>query len=173
MSQAEWKEFMGVNPSRKKGDTLPVETISWEDCQEFCKKTGLSLPTEAQWEYACRAGTSGPFAGTGKLDDMGWYAMNSGDTTHRVGEKTPNDFGLHDMHGNVWEWCEDWYQADYYDESTGANNTLCENSGSGSRSARGGSFYNRAGYCRSAFRVGVSPGIRNVQFGFRPAWSSP
>ena len=91
-------------------DALPVEQVAWDDCQEFCTKSGLSLPTEAQWEYACRAGTAGPFSGTANLDEMGWYRQNSGGTTHPVGEKQPNDFGLYDMHGNVWEWCEDWYQ---------------------------------------------------------------
>ncbi len=94
VSQAEWGKVMGVNPFRFKGDTLPVEQVSWDDCQEFCTKTGLSLPTEAQWEYTCRAGTSGPFGGTRVLDDMGWYRDNRGGRTHPVGEKSPNDFGL-------------------------------------------------------------------------------
>ncbi len=117
VSQAEWKKVMGDNPSAFKDDTLLVEQVSWDDCQEFCTKTGLSLPTEAQWEYACRAGTSGPFAGTGNLDDMGWHRKNSGGRrTHPVGEKKPNQFGLHDMHGNVWEWCEDVLNLDFYSE---------------------------------------------------------
>ncbi len=173
VSQAEWKKVMGDNPSAFKDDTLPVEQVSWDDCQEFCTKTGLSLPTEAQWEYACRAGTSGPFAGTGNLDDMGWHRKNSGGRrTHPVGEKKPNQFGLHDMHGNVSEWCEDWYQWDYYCEGSVVE-PLCHNTVSGGRVVRGG------GMCRSASRDGA-PGFRgSLEFrlrdhlGFRPAWSSP
>ncbi len=92
VSQAEWKRVMVNNPSRSKGDALPVEQVAWEDCQEFCRKTGLSLPTEAQWEYACRAGKAGPFAGTGELDEMEWSKENSGVRAHEVGEKPPNDF---------------------------------------------------------------------------------
>ncbi len=183
VNQAEWKKVMGVDSSRFEskyhgpkpppGDTLPVDALSWEGCQEFCKKTGLSLPTEAQWEYACRAGKSGPFAGTGNLDDMAWYEKNSGKTTHPVGEKQPNDFGLHDMHGNVWEVCEDWYQEDFYQESTGARDPLCENSGSKRRVIRGGNQIIPAWGCRSAFRGGVPPSVRAGGVGLRPAWSSP
>ena len=114
VSQAEWDKVMGSNPAQLKGDNRPVETVSWEDCQEFCLKLGLSLPTEAQWEYACRAGSGGPFAGTGRLDDMGWWTENSGRRLHAVGEKEPNDFGLYDMQGNVWEWCEDVYDEGFY-----------------------------------------------------------
>ena len=165
---------MGDNPSRSKSDALPVEQVSWEDCQEFCKKSELSLPTEAQWEYACRAGTSEPFAGTGKIEDMAWYKQNThGTTTHPVGEKQPNDFGLHDMHGNVFEWCEDWYQADFYQESIGARDPRCENSGSDSRVVRGGSWYHSAWVCRSAFRFVFPPSRRDLVVGFRAAWSSP
>ena len=163
---------MDFNPSKSRGDALPVELVSWEDCQEFCKKSGLSLPTEAQWEHACRAGTSGAYAGTGNLDDMGWYDKNSGRRAHPVGEKQANDFGLHDMHGNVKEWCEDWYQADYYDESAGAD-PRCENSGSTIRVVRGGSWSIDAVRCRSAFRGVSHPLIRDPTIGFRPAWSSP
>ncbi len=171
VSKAEWKKVMGDNPSKYKGDTPPVERVSWEDCREFCEKTGLSLPTEAQWEYACRAGTSGAYAGTGKLDDMGWSKENSGDTTHPVGEKQPNDFGLHDMHGNVLEWCEDWYQEDFYPKSTGVRDPLCENSGSGYRVIRGGHRDTFAGRCRSACRDWFPPADSYFCVGFRPAWS--
>ena len=102
VSQAEWRKVIGSNPPKSKGgDTLPVEQVSWDDCQEFCEKTGLSLPTEAQWEYACRAGKAGRFAGTGQLDDMGWFteshltSLPSPLLPHPVGLKQPNDFGLH------------------------------------------------------------------------------
>lgn len=165
---------MAVNPSGFKGDTLPVERISWEDCQRFCKESRLSLPTEAQWEYACRAGKAGPYAGTGELDDMGWYGVNSGRRTHSVGEKKPNAFGLYDMHGNVWEWCEDWYEEDFYRESAGLVDPLCENSGSGNRVPRGAGWLNSAGPCRSAYRTEVPPSARTSDnVGFRAAWSSP
>ncbi len=163
---------MGSNPgASKRGDTLAVESVSWEDCQEFCEKTKLSLPTEAQWEYACRAGKAGSVAGTGNLDDMGWHQQNSGGTTHPVGEKQPNDFGLHDMHGNVWELCEDWFQEDFYQESTGARDPLCENSDSGYRVARGGAWISDAKFCRSANRSPFSQALAST--GFRPAWSPP
>ena len=107
VSQAEWTRVMKENPSTFLGDDLPVENVSQEECRKFCVATGLALPPEAQWEYACRAGTSGPYGGTGAPDAMGWYGKNSGRVTHPVGEKRANDFGLYDMHGNVLEWCED------------------------------------------------------------------
>ncbi len=172
MIQAEWKKVMGNNLSHFKGDTLPVERVSWVDCQEFCKKSGLSLPTEAQWEYACRAGKAGPFAGTGELDDMGWYYKSSGRRTHPVGEKLPNDFGLHDMHGNVWEWCEDVYERGFYSKREATKKNPCKSS-SGSRVVRGGSSIDYARYCRSAFRHSFPPPDRYFALGFRPAWSSP
>ncbi len=172
VSQAEWKRVMGKNPSKFKGDALPVEGVSWEDCQEFCTKSGLSLPTEAQWEHACRAGKAGPFAGTGKIDDMGWHFQNSGGTTHPVGEKQANDFGLYDMHGNVMEWCEDWYRKDFYQESAGARDPSSENSRSGYRVARGGSWHGADRYCRSAFRRYFQPTFRDLSLGFRVVWRS-
>ena len=149
--------------------------VSWDDCQEFCEKTRLSLPTEAQWEYACRAGTSGPFSGTGELDDMAWYAK--GPTAvrvlgaHPVGEKQPNNFGLHDMHGNAYEWCEDWYQGNFYQESAGARDPLCENSGSERHVFRGGVWSVAARRCRSSYRASLSSLFGDL--GLRPVWSSP
>ena len=103
---------------------------------------------------------------------MGWYEKNSGLMTHPVGQKQPNDFGLHDMHGNVWELCEDLYQEDFYQKSTDARDPLCENSGSGFRSLRGGCFGNSAKHCRSASRFSFHPSDRG-EVGFRAAWSSP
>ncbi len=165
---------MGNNPSDYRGDALPVHDVSWEDCQEFCEKTGFSLPTEAQWEYACRAGTSGAYAGTGNLDDMGWYGVIRHGKPHPIGEKQANDFGIHDMHGNVSEWCEAWYQKDFYQESTGARDPLCENSDFGRRVTRGGSWFHDALSCRSAKRIASRPSRRSSHhLGFRPTWSPP
>ncbi|MBQ9344322.1 MAG: formylglycine-generating enzyme family protein [Kiritimatiellae bacterium] len=165
VTQAQWKSVMGNNPSVFEGDDLPVENVSWDDCQEFCEKTGLQLPTEAQWEYACRAGSTGEYAGTGNLDDMGWYDGNSGNRTHPVGQKQPNAWGLYDMHGNVWEWCADWY-GDYPDGSV--TDPKGASSGSG-RVYRGGCWGHFADYCRSAYRGDGHPSVRDRSLGFRPA----
>ena len=105
VTQEQWNRVMGTSPSRRKGDNLPVEKVSWRDCQEFYRKTGLSLPTEAQWEYACRAGTTTAYHSgdpEAELASVGWYDKNSAGRTHPVGTKKPNQFGLHDVHGNVW-----------------------------------------------------------------------
>ena len=125
VTQIAWKDLMGSNPSHFTGNNLPVESISWEDCQEFIwtlnkKYPGkdFRLPTEAEWEYACRAGTTTRYYSGDKefdLDQVAWYKGNSGKETHPVGGKTPNNFGLYDMHGNVWEFCEDWYHDSYSD----------------------------------------------------------
>jgi formylglycine-generating enzyme required for sulfatase activity len=115
VTQAQWQAVMGNNPSNFKGNNLPVETVSWDDAQEFIKKLNAKgegtyrLPTEAEWEYAARAGTTGDYAGN--LDSMAWYSANSDMKTHPIGQKQANAWGLYDMHGNVWEWCEDWYDS--------------------------------------------------------------
>src|SRR5436853_7544725 len=118
VTQAQSEAVMGSNPSKFQGADLPVESVSWNDVQKFIqilnshsRKYSYRLPTEAEWEYACRAGTAGDYAG--KLDSMMWYGENSGGKTHPVGQKQSNAFGLYDMHGNVWEWCEDWYHENY------------------------------------------------------------
>ena len=179
VTQALWQEVTGRNPSSNgKGGGYPVENVSWNDCQEFLKTlnarpdvkaAGLrfALPTEAQWEYACRAGTTGAYAGTGRLDDMGWYSSNSGDTTHPVGQKKPNAWGLHDMLGNVYEWCADWYGA--YPSGAATDQT---GAASGDyRVLRGGSVWNSPRYCRSASRSWFIPDYRLRHFGFRLAAS--
>ncbi|MDO4583375.1 MAG: SUMF1/EgtB/PvdO family nonheme iron enzyme [Planctomycetia bacterium] len=173
VTQRMWKSVMGENPSgfsnagyRKdevsgmNTDNFPVENVSWEDCQEFCRKLrslglNVQLPTEAQWEYACRAGTTGEYGGTGNLDDMGWYKDNSDERTHEVKTKKPNAWGLYDMHGNVWEWCQDWYDS--------------EGPRSGTyRVYRGGGWINYAEHCRSANRYYDTPTFRGNYLGFRP-----
>ena len=138
------------------------------------------LPSEAQWEYARRAGTSGPFAGTGNLDDMGWYAGNSGNETHDVGTKQANDFGLHDMHGNVFEWCRDPYYFQIYtfwEEFLSGPDPVAPLGlvpGAGEeRTIRGGSFFNFDSICRSAFRYPVGRAIRLNRIGFRPVMPLP
>lgn len=161
VTQKQWQAIMGYNPSSFIGDDLPVEQVSWNECQEFCEKTGLTLPTEAQWEYACRAGTTGAFAGN--LDEMAWYDSNSGGKTHSVGTKKANAWGLYDMHGNVCEWCQDWY-GDY---PGGSVTDPTEPSTDSSRVIRGGSWINLAWDCRSAFRFSNYPEIRFYNLGFR------
>ena len=165
VTQKQWVSVIGGdgNPSSHLGDDLPVEQVNWKDCQEFCKKTGLSLPTEAEWEYACRAGSTGAYGGTGKLDDMGWFDDNSANETHPVGKKQPNAWGLYDMHGNVMEWCQDWYH-NYSDKA------VTNPAGSGNyRLLRGGSFKDHASHCRSAYRgMEYWTDTRGVDYGFRP-----
>lgn len=185
VTQNQWQSVMGRNPSYFKQSMLskifpgaktreieyelrPVELVSWNDCQEFIRKVnaslscGACLPTEAEWEYACRAGTSGLYAGAG-LDSMGWYSDNSGMKTHSVGRKSPNAWGFYDMHGNVWEWCDDWYGGypsgsvtDPVGPASGIHRVL-----------RGGCWSNLARFCRSANRFWDRPGYRRRFNGFR------
>ncbi len=154
VTQEQYQAVMGVNPSKFKGEkNLPVEQVSWNDAVKFCRKLSQErgktyrLPTEAEWEYACRAGTTGVYGGSGKLDDMAWYRDNSGERTHPVGQKQPNAWGLYDMHGNVWEWC-----SDFFSDPTGSV-TDPRGPVSGSLHAvRGGSFNNGVQHCREALR---------------------
>jgi formylglycine-generating enzyme required for sulfatase activity len=174
--QAQWKSVMGSNPSGFKGDDRPVEQVSWDDIQGFEAKTGLRLPSEAQWEYACRGGSSTPFAGTGNLDDLGWYEDGAtglhGGITHPVGKKSANGFGLHDMHGNVREWCEDVYDAEFYSKPEASEmNPICQ-AGSG-RVFRGGSWDDDAVGCRSAYRAGNDPAVHHGLVGFRVVYRLP
>jgi len=113
-----WQAVMGTNPSNFKGDNMPVENVSWKDCQEFIGKlNGLTnkkfrLPTEAEWEYAARGGNKSrgyKYAGSDSIDDVAWYDMNGEEITHPVASKQPNELGIYDMTGNVYEWCSDWY----------------------------------------------------------------
>jgi formylglycine-generating enzyme required for sulfatase activity len=139
---------MGTNPSDFKGNNLPVEMVSWLDVTEFVRKLNemnheytYRLPTEAEWEYACRAGTTGDYAGN--LDAMAWYDANSSAKTHPVGTKQPNAFGLYDMHGNVMEWCQDWYHLNY--DGAPVDGSAWEKGGSHKmRVYRGGSWVSPA-----------------------------
>ena len=185
VTQRMWESVMGDNPSYFRGGAdHPVEQVSWEDTQKFIDKLnkhsgndGLHrLPTEAEWEYACRAGTTTAFwsgdctESEGKypnLDRVGWFTKNSGDQTHPVGQKPANPWGLHDMHGNVWEWCNDW-KGSYPRGSV--TDPVGPDTGSG-RVVRGGSWDFPAWYCRSARRGGLSPDNRCSLVGIRLARS--
>ena len=172
VTQALWKIVMGSNPSNSKGDNLPVENVSWNNCQKFISKlnklTGKSfrLPTEAEWEFAARGGNKSrgyQYSGSNTIGDVAWYDGNSGSKTHAVGTKQPNELGIYDMTGNVLEWCQDWY--DSYSSSPQTNPT-----GAVSGSFRvlcGGSWGNSAGYCRSSCRGSNTPGSRNNFLGLR------
>ncbi|MDX2034891.1 MAG: formylglycine-generating enzyme family protein [Blastocatellia bacterium] len=176
VTQAQWKAVMGEgnNPSRFQGDDLPVERVSWDDVQEFLKKlgNGFRLPTAAEWEYAARGGTTTAYSfgdDALQLGEYAWFSDNSQGKTHPVGKKRPNPFGLYDVHGNVWEWCSDWYGRDYYKECNKQGVIIDPqgpNSGS-SRVARGGGWIILAVLCRSADRGGDSPGRRIGNLGFR------
>ena len=166
---------MGSNPSYFEGDNLPVEQVSWDDCQEFIRKlnslTGkkFRLPTEAEWEYAARGGNESQgykYAGSDNIDDVAWYDedLHEG-STHEVDTKSPNELGLYDMSGNVWEWCNDWY-GDYSPDAQ----TNPTGPGSGSyRVFRGGSWDYFAGGCRVSFRYIISPDFRDDSLGLRLA----
>jgi formylglycine-generating enzyme required for sulfatase activity len=163
VTQQQWEAVMGSNPSLAKSPTNPVERVSWEDCQAFLKKLNekfgdtavkLSLPTEAQWEYACRAGSTTKYCFGDKETDLGryaWFIANSKGKLHPVGEKKANAWGLYDVHGDAWEWCADWYDKAYYKASP-ANDPTGPASGT-FRVCRGSSWDNTAPDCRSAFRL--------------------
>ena len=162
VTQALWQAVMGSNPSEYKGDNLPVETVSWNDCQKFISKlnslTGrmFRLPTEAEWEYAARGGKESrgyQYSGSSNISDVAWYDENSGSKTHPVGTKQANELGIYDMTGNVWEWCSDWYSS--YSSSSQTNPT---GSDSGSaRVSRGGGWNCNASYCRLSVRFYYTP----------------
>ncbi|MFH1226273.1 MAG: formylglycine-generating enzyme family protein [Planctomycetota bacterium] len=182
-TQGQWQKVMGYNISSFGGsDDYPVDYVSWNHCDEFCTKTGLRLPTEAEWEYACRAGTKTKFYWGDEPDnDYMWYSANSGGTTHPVGQKKPNGFGLYDITGNLWEWCQDWWQSDYYKtfspsaeggSASGGRENPKGPAGGQARVLRGGSWDFAAEQCRSAYHSGSSlPENQNPHYGFRCARS--
>jgi formylglycine-generating enzyme required for sulfatase activity len=180
VTQEQWTAVMGENPSFFEGDQLPVETVNWEEAVEFCRKlsekegTKYRLPTEAEWEYACRAGTTTPFhtgptISTDQANYHGDYTYGAGqkgeyrDSTTDAGSFAPNAWGLCDMHGNVWEWCEDWY-GDYADGESSDPTGPAEGE---LRVVRGGCWINFPAICRSANRGQTAPGSWNFNFGLR------
>jgi len=201
VTQEQYERVVGANPSYFKGQgrELPVEQVSWDDAVEFCKKLGdmiavdrvpgtrssgsrgdpegrplvIRLPTEAEWEYACRAGTRSEYCsgdGLGDLADVGWHNGNSGSALHSVGRKKPNAWGLYDMHGNVWEWCQDWYKDRYAEGAASDPRGPAEGV---YRVSRGGGFGDDPEYSRSARRFGRDPATRGVYLGFRVVMAAP
>jgi formylglycine-generating enzyme required for sulfatase activity len=175
ITQAQWRAVMGTNPSYNSGcDNCPVEQVSWNDVLQFIQKlnqqTGKRYrpPTEAEWEYAARGGNKSrgyKYSGSNDIGAVAWYDGNSGNKTHPVGQKSPNELGIYDMSGNVWEWCSDWYADDYYSSSPSSNP---QGPSTGShRVLRGGGWFSAAASCQVANRNGSSPGYRNNYYGFR------
>ena len=192
VTQELWKAVMGGNPSHFKGAQKPVESVSWNDCQEFVSRLSIltgrtfRLPTEAEWEYAARGGKKSlhyKYSGSGNIDDVAWYWKNSGDRylqgtdrdwdrdiiennncrTHAVGTKTVNELGIYDMSGNVWEWCSDWY-GDY---SAGAQTNPQGPSSGSDRVRRGGCGRSKAGHCQVSYRGDSAPSYSSKSLGLR------
>jgi len=189
VTQDQFQKVMGANPSRWKGGKNPVEQVRWSDAVGFCNKrseleglqpcydlktwkcnfdaNGYRLPTEAEWEYACRAGTmTAYFFGDSpsKLGDYAWFDKNSGGRPRPAGQKQPNPWGLYDMSGNVWEWCNDFYKVDYYPEAT-RQDLRGPNEGQ-TKVVRGGAWRFSAENCRSGYRYNENPGYADVCFGY-------
>jgi formylglycine-generating enzyme required for sulfatase activity len=184
VTQDQWKKVMGGNPSRFQGGSNPVDSVSWNDVQTFIERLNRSeetrnhrpeyrLPTEAEWEYAARAGTASVYSfgnDAGRLGEYAWYAGNSREEAHPVGQKRPNPWGLYDMHGNVWEWVQDWYDGNYYFRSP-AIDPRGPTEGRLGRVMRGGAWNLGAWLQRSTRRLGFFPEYRHADFGFRLAFS--
>ena len=174
VTQALWQAVMGNNPSYFKGDNLPVERVSYNDVKEFItklnQKTGKTfrLPTEAEWEYAARGGKESKgykYSGSDNIDDVAWYYENSNNKTHPVKTKRPNELGIYDMSGNVWEWCSDWYGKYTSEAQTNPQGP----SGGSNRVSRGGSWIINARYCRASNRYFDDLSFLYIILGFRLA----
>jgi formylglycine-generating enzyme required for sulfatase activity len=194
VTQKDYRDVMGTNPSHFKGDSLPVENVSWVDAIEYCNKrslmekltpaytiggsgdrrnvtwnrdaNGYRLPTEAEWEYACRAGTTTPYSSGDSVDSAGWHSGNSGNTTHPVGQKQANAWGLYDMHGNVSEWCWDEY-TDLGVVTDVRTSSVADSSSRSDYAVRGGAWNYDAQNLRSAYRGGRISSSRGNHVGFR------
>lgn len=189
VTQEQYEKVMGENPSRWKGATNPVEQMRWSDAARYCnarskseglepcydlqtwgcnfQANGYRLPTEAEWEYACRAGTTTAYFFSNdpsKLANYAWFEKNSGGKPQPVGQKPPNPWGLYDMHGNVWQWCNDFYQVDYYQQSPKEDPTGPK--AGDTKVVRGGAWKFSAETCRSAYRYNENPGYADVCFGY-------
>jgi formylglycine-generating enzyme required for sulfatase activity len=189
VTQEQYERVMADNPSRWKGPKNPVEQVRWSDAVRYCNKRSVSenlkpcydlntwqcdstadgyrLPTEAEWEYACRAGTETAYffgSDASKLTDYAWMDENSGGRPHPVGQKPPNPWGLYDMHGNVWQWCNDFYKVDYYQESPEENPRGPKDGET--KVVRGGAWKFSAESCRSGYRYNEDPGYSDVCFGY-------
>ena len=189
VTQAEYQRVLGKNPSRWKAGENPVEQVRWSDAVRYCNArsrlegleacydlqrwecdfdaNGYRLPTEAEWEYACRAGTKTAYYfgnSPSKLKDHAWFKDNSGSKPRPVGQKKPNPWGLYDMHGNVWEWCNDFYNVDYYQESP-EENPKGPKTGE-TKVVRGGAWKFSADSCRSGYRYNEDPGYVDACFGY-------
>jgi formylglycine-generating enzyme required for sulfatase activity len=177
VTQAEWQAVMGSNPSYFEGAERPVERVSWEESQAFIAKLNARepgkryrLPTEAEWEYACRGGSESAYSfgdDASLLGEYAWYDGNSGRETHPVGEKLPNGWGLYDMHGNVWEWVQDWYGSDYYPGRPYPDVDPTGPDDGPNRVIRGGGWGNAPQCLRSAYRSYALAGYRGSFIGFR------
>ncbi len=173
VTQAQWGAVMENNLSHFDGENLPVERVSWDDIYGFLKQAddGFRLPSEAEWEYACRAGTDTRFywgddADDNEIGDYAWYYTNSNSKADEVGQKRPNAFGLYDISGNVWEWCEDDYHTDYIDAPADGSPWI-ESPRTNTRVLRGGAWDRKSRYCRSATRYWFSPLSSDNVYGFR------
>jgi formylglycine-generating enzyme required for sulfatase activity len=180
VTQRQWEAIMGSNPSCFQGSEHPVEQVSWDKAQEFIRslnthegRTLYRLPTEAEWEYAARAGATGDYCfgdDVTQLAQYAWYEANAGGTTHPVGQLQPNTWGLYDMHGNICEWVQDWYDSQEYARRAATGTAVVDPAGpaaGSSRVDRGTSWRNTARNCRSAHRSFGAPGLRNDDLGFR------